>query len=270
MQSTVICWMKYIAYIFPLLKYVAMAGSHSVVILFKIGTVGTVKANWLLLPTLIFYISRGQAYDGASNMQGVRNGVATQVHSEVPAVVPFHCFAHCLQLVLQETTRQCKALRDSLELVREIGKLIKLSPKKSTLFSKNLEAYEGGVTLKPLCPTRWTVRTAAFQAVLVDFIILQETMEEISDTTHDEYGQKANGISASLSKFETVFGLKLGYLIFTAAEQFSRTLQGKDTTLQEAMSAVALAKKHYTRLRIEAGRVQSVLCFLCHLCNRQI
>lgn len=76
-------------------------------------------------------------------------------------------------------------------------------------------------------------------------------MEEISETTNDEYGQKANGIAASLGKFETVFGLKFGYLIFSAAEQLSRTLQGKDTTLQEAMTAVALAKKHYVRLRTE-------------------
>ena len=96
----------------------------------------------------------GQAYDGAANMQGVRNGVATQVQAEVPAAIPIHCLAHCLQLALQETTRKCKAVRDTLELVKEIVKLIKFSPIRSTLFSFNLETYEGGVTLKPLCPTR--------------------------------------------------------------------------------------------------------------------
>mgnify|MGYP001796483804 CR=1 FL=1 len=97
-----------------------------------------------------------------------------------------------------------------------------------------------------------TVRKAAFQAIIEDFAILHETMEEISDATHDKFGQKAHGIAASLSKFETLFGLELGFAIFSASEQLSRTLQGKDTTLQEAMSAVTLAKSHFRRLRTEA------------------
>ena len=46
--------------------------------------------------------------------------------------------------------------------------------------------------------------------------------------------------------------VKLGYLLFEAAEQLSRALQGKDTTLQEAITAANLAKNHYTRLRTEA------------------
>ena len=77
-------------------------------------------------------------------------------------------------------------------------------------------------------------------------------MEEISDTTDDEYGKKANRIASCLEKFDSVFGLKLGYTLFGAAEQLSKTLQGKDTTLQEAITAVTLAKSHYARLRLEA------------------
>ena len=138
-------------------------------------------------------------------MQEVRNGMATQIQVEVPSAIPLHCLAHCLQLVLQEAGRKCRSLREALELVREIVKLIKLSPKRSTLFAQNLENYEGGVTLKPLCPTRWTVRTAAFNAVLEDYVVLQPTIEEIlSDITHDEYGQRANGVLSSLDKFDSV------------------------------------------------------------------
>ena len=54
---------------------------------------------------------RGQAYDGAANMQGIGNGVATQIQAEIPSAIPVHCLAHCLQLVLQEASRKCKALR---------------------------------------------------------------------------------------------------------------------------------------------------------------
>ena len=43
-------------------------------------------------------------------------------------------------------------------------------------------------------------------------------MEEVHRTTHDEYGLKADGILAALDKFEMLFGLKLGHLLFSAAE----------------------------------------------------
>ena len=45
-----------------------------------------------------------------------------------------------------------------------------------------------------------------------------------------------------------MFGLKLGYLLFEATEQLSRALQGKDMTLQEAITTANQAKNHYTRL----------------------
>ena len=57
---------------------------------------------------------------------------------------------------------------------------------------------------------------------------------------------------STLDKFDSVFGFKLDYLLFGAAKQRSRTLQGKDTTLQEAVTAANLAKNHYTRLRTKA------------------
>ena len=56
---------------------------------------------------------RGQAYDGAANMQGVRNGVATQIQAEVPSAIPIHCLAHCLRLVLQQAGRKCKWKKSS-------------------------------------------------------------------------------------------------------------------------------------------------------------
>ena len=60
--------------------------------------------------------------------------------------------------------------------------------------------------------------------------------------THDEHGLKAGGVLAALEKFQTLFGLKLGHLLFGPAEEVSKTLQGKDTSIQEAVSAVNLGK----------------------------
>jgi hypothetical protein len=137
----------------------------------------------------------------------------------------------------------------AIELCREFYELIELSPKRSFLFSSNLSAKGCGTSLKPLCPTRWTVRTAAIDAILKDYVVLMETFEDIHSTTHDEYGLKAHGFLHSLESFSTLFGLKLAQALFSAAEQISKAPQKKNITLQDALSAVDAARAYYSRLR---------------------
>jgi len=43
-------------------------------------------------------------------------------------------------------------------------------------------------------------------------------------------------------KFQTLFGLQSAYILFGASESLSQSLQSKDLPLQEALSAVNLAK----------------------------
>ncbi len=79
-------------------------------------------------------------------MQGRRNGLATRIRNEIPAALPVHCLGHCLNLCLQDAGRKMPCLRDALDLVREIVKLIKYSPKRSHLFSEKLtESQDFGV-----------------------------------------------------------------------------------------------------------------------------
>ena len=54
-----------------------------------------------------------------------------------------------------------------------------------------------------------------------------------------------------MEKFDTLFGLKLGYLLFGAAEEVSKCLQAKDISLQEGLSAVNLASGFYRRQRTD-------------------
>ena len=49
------------------------------------------------------------------------------------------------------------------------------------------------------------------------------------------------------------FSLKLAYLIFSAAEQFSTNLQAKDTTVKEGTRGAHLLRAHYTSLRNETA-----------------
>ena len=121
----------------------------------------------------------------------------------------FQYIAHSLNLCLQDAGRKLVCLRDALEICRGMVDLTHLSLKTLHLFSSNLEVSSGGVTLKPLCPTRWTAWTAAINAILKDYPVMMDTLEEIQITTHNECGLKASGFLHSLKKFNTLFGHRL-------------------------------------------------------------
>lgn len=96
-------------------------------------------------------LCRGQGYDGAWR----EGGLVAQVLSGNAATLPLHCFARSLNWCHQDARRQIKMLCDALDIVREMSKLIKFSPKRAHLFSQKLfESESSTANLKTLCPTR--------------------------------------------------------------------------------------------------------------------
>lgn len=163
-----------------------------------------------------------------------------------------HCLAHCTNLCLQDVSRQSKPIRDALDLVFEIVKLIKFSPKRLELFSQ-MQVRSGADdprSLRPLCPTRWTVRTGSIGDILSKYQALLDTLEEVQ-LQNDEYGRRAGGQAALMEKFSTFLGLKLAYHVFSRAKQLSINIQGKDTAVQSAMNAVRQLQMFYRQQRTE-------------------
>lgn len=59
----------------------------------------------------------GQAYDGAACMSGVRNDVQAIMKKEAGHCLYVHCFAHSLNLVVQDVTKRCELLRNFVEFI---------------------------------------------------------------------------------------------------------------------------------------------------------
>lgn len=78
---------------------------------------------------LSIQMCRGQGYDGASNLMGKLNGVAVKFQELQKSALKVHCLGHCINLVLQDVCKDVKAVRDALDLAREVSRLIKFSPK---------------------------------------------------------------------------------------------------------------------------------------------
>ena len=116
---------------------------------------------------------RGQAFDGASNMSGIRNGVQALLKREEPRAF---CLAHSLNLAVQDMTAKCDLVRNVMTFVLDLVQLIKFSPKRTSLFDSlrkdmaiNSNDSELTPSLRPLCPTRWTVRHSSIDSILQNY-----------------------------------------------------------------------------------------------------
>ena len=63
-------------------------------------------------------------------MSGHRNGVAKSISDEQPKAIFTHCYGHVLNLSAGDTIKRCKIMKDALDIVFEVSKLIKYSPKR--------------------------------------------------------------------------------------------------------------------------------------------
>ena len=186
-------------------------------------------------------------------MSGHINGVAAQIQRVEPSAIYVHCLVHCTNLCLQEVGKKILCVREALDLVMELSQLIRYSPKRLNLFESLMaQVSPGAPSLKPLCPIRWTVQTKAINAVLKNYDLLQETLDIIKKGK-DQYALKVIGYLDCMDKFSTYFGLELSCLVFSATEQLFITLQGTDTSLQQAVQTAKLAINYMERQRSDAA-----------------
>jgi len=126
---------------------------------------------------------------------------------------------------LQVTLKESKLMRDSLETVHEITKLIKFSPKREHAFLSIKEDVHGP-GIRVLCPTRWTVRADSIASIIKNYDVLQSTWEETSLQTNDsEMKARIRGVSVSMESFNFIFGAMLGEIVLGHADNLSSTLQ---------------------------------------------
>ena len=185
---------------------------------------------------------RGQCYDGAANMCGSRNGVATQIASEEPRATFVHCYGHALNLAAGDTVKKNKVLRNTLDTTLEISKLLKFSPRRDAMFNA-LKSQTSPETpgFRTLCPTRWTVRGCSLESILENYSVFEMLWEEVRETSTDsETRARVTGVQATMETFEYLFGLTLGQRIFKHTDNLSRTIQNPSLTAFEAQD---LAKK---------------------------
>ena len=178
---------------------------------------------------------RGQNYDGASNMSGKNKGVATQIQNIEPRALYTHCYGHTLNLACQDSVKNCILMKDTLDTVQDITKLIKKSPRRNRIFENiQVDTNLGSKGIRILCPTRWTVKCETLKSIQDNYKSLQETWEKAKAVATDtETKGRIIGAEYKMSTFPFWFGMHLGILTFGHCDNLSRSLQRSDLSAAE-------------------------------------
>ena len=119
-------------------------------------------------------------------------------------------------------------MKDALDIVYKITKLIKKSPRRDSTFQvlkENISPTSPGIRI--LCPTRWTVRADALHSIIANYAVLQALWDESLEFVKDaEMRSRIIGISTTMRSFNFFFGVLLGELILRHSDNLSRALQG--------------------------------------------
>ena len=146
---------------------------------------------------------RGQCYYGAANMSGRFQGVQAKIGEKQPLTLYIHCSNHCLNLALQDCGKKVPLVRNTLQLVNEVGVLIRNSAKRFGQFRHFAQLLDVVCSApRPLCPIRWTVRVKAITDVDC-YPVLLRTLEEIASSTADA-AVSARGLLMNFEKGEVV------------------------------------------------------------------
>ena len=194
---------------------------------------------------------RGQCYDGASVMSGLKSGVATRIQQMEPKAIYTHCYGHSLNLAAGDTIKKSAVMKKALDITLEMSKLIKFSPKRDAMFHKLKEELQPECPgMRVLCPTRWTVRADSLRSVLDNYSVLQELWEEAEKASKEsETTARIIGVASQMATFDFYFGVYIGELILRHSDNLSRTLQKKDISAAEGQHVASLVKTTLQSMR---------------------
>ena len=151
-----------------------------------------------------------------------------------PKVIETHCHGHSLNLLVKDATKSNRLINDVLEIVFEITRLIKFSPKREQLLGAvkenfeidNDDSLEQNDSLAKICSTRWTVRTNAFNKVINNFGPLFELWNIfLGDKLDKETRSHILGCKSQMTEFRFFLSINLAYRMYSITDNLSKALQ---------------------------------------------
>ena len=205
---------------------------------------------------MLLQLSRGQCFDGASNLLGKSSGVAIEIYKEQPKTHNSHC--HSLSLSIKDVARSSKMLSDVMDTAGEIYILIKFSPKREKLLENLKEQIKNSEHITPnkiteFSTTRWTVRASALLRIIENYSYIMELWNEcpVNENLTAEIKSRVIGCQSHMSKFDLFFGLHLGHRLYSHTDNLSKSLQGEKMSVASSKRLANLTISLFQSLRVE-------------------
>ena len=137
-------------------------------------------------------------------MNGRCSGVQQRIREVAPQAVYVHCYTHCLNLALVDTTRGVAEASDFFALMETLYVFMSRSKAHEVYLQKQGELHHSKQTrrLQRLSDTRWACRHFAIDVVHSTFDSLLEALEVITDWENRERAVGAKGILQQVKSFK--------------------------------------------------------------------
>jgi hypothetical protein len=191
---------------------------------------------------------RGQTYDGAANMSGIYSGCQAFIAQKQPLALYFHCGPHCINLVAESASGSSACVRDAMSWLQELGSFYGSSIKYRQCFGAIAKSDGKTVSpaLKPLCPTRWLMRTPAISSAIENYEAVLDSLQEGCSAQKDT---RAVTLIDRCQKASTLLGLHMALSVFGPLEQVNRVLQSTSISVSGMLEAVEVVKEELLKLR---------------------
>jgi len=215
----------------------------------SLGDIIIEKLNSLNIP-LINMVGKG--FDGASNMSGKEKGVQ-KILTDAGASnsVFFHCFGHCLNLVLGKCAETISDVKDVFEIIGAIYSVMEGSPKRINVYESKLKAagvVKGRTALLSFSDTRWTARVDNLSALLNSLPAILATLEELASEE-----STCRGLLTQIGSFAFLVKCIVLKSAFERSRYASDYLQREDMDMTTAVDSIITLKHNLKAMRTESA-----------------
>ena len=210
---------------------------------------------------------RGQCYDGAGNMSGVRKGLAARVTQEFPKAVYTWCSSHKLNLCVVKSCDMTE-VRNMIDKATEVAIFFNYSPQRQRTFEEQIKIYckeneQDTVEHKNemLWKTRWVERHDAYNTFAELYTLLDNTLtyiaEHSSEFTSDTV-KKASSFLDGITEFQFIATLIIAKHILSTTQVLSKSLQYRNAQdIVRGWNHVKITHKRVKEIRQDADKHQA-------------
>ena len=216
---------------------------------------------------------RGQCYDGAGNMSGVRNGLVARVTQEFPKAVYTWFSSHKLNLCVVKSCHITE-VRNMIDKATEVAIFFNYSPQRQRAFEEQIEIYckeneqdtvedkdekrKRKKKLKMLCKTRWVERHDAYNTFTELYTPLVNTLTYIAEHSSEfisDIVKKDSSFLDGSTEVQFIATLIIAKHILSTTQILSKSLQYRNAqNIVRGWNHVKITHKRVKEIRQDVDK----------------